>query len=70
VASSEWPEPTCRSRRPVTRLLKLAVLIVLAVIVGHALTNLFVPGILIAVVVVLWLRRGPSRRDRHSPPEA
>jgi Domain of unknown function (DUF1707) len=69
VASSEWSGPTCRSRLPV-RLLKLAVLVVLAVIVGHALTNLFVPLILIALVVVVWLRRGPSRRHRHSPPEA
>jgi Domain of unknown function (DUF1707) len=70
VAGPQWSEPTCRSRRPVAQLLKLAVLIVLAVIVGHALANLFLPGILIAVVVVLWLRRGPSRRHRHSPPEA
>jgi hypothetical protein len=70
VASSEWSEPTCRPGRPLSRLLKLAALIVIVAIVGHALTNLLVPWLLIAVVVVLWLRRGPSRRHRPSPPEA
>lgn len=70
VTSSECSGPASRSRRPAAQLVKLAVLIVIAAIVGHALTNLFVPWILIAVVVVLWLRRGPSRRHRHSPPEA
>jgi Domain of unknown function (DUF1707) len=68
----EWPGtgPACRSGRPVTRLLKLAVLIVVAVVVGHALMNLFLPAVLIAVVALVWLRRGPGRRHRHSSPEA
>jgi Domain of unknown function (DUF1707) len=70
AAGPEWSRPASRSRRPLSRLLKLAVLIVIAVIVGHALANLLVPSLLIAMVVVLWLRRGPSRRHRHSPPEA
>ena len=48
----------------------LAALIVVAVIVSHALTHLFLPAVVIAVVAVLWLRRNPSRRHRHTTPEA
>lgn len=59
-----------RSRPAASRLLGLAALIVIAAIVGHALAHMFIPWILIAVVVVVWLRRSPSRRHRHAPPEA
>jgi hypothetical protein len=57
-------------RRPLSRLLALAVVIVIAGVVGSALSHLFFPWILIALVAVLWLRRGPSRRHRPAPPQA
>jgi hypothetical protein len=66
----EWAGPAGRSRRPASRFLKLAVLIVVAVIVGQALTHLFIPWILIAVVAFVWLRHRGPRRHRHSPPES
>jgi hypothetical protein len=65
----ERPAVDGRRRTPVSRVVSLAVLIVVAAIVGHALTHLFVPWILVAVVVFVWLRRGP-RRHRHSSPES
>jgi hypothetical protein len=48
----------------------LAVLIVVAIIVSHALTHFFLPAVVIAVLAVLWLRRNPGRRHRHTTPEA
>jgi hypothetical protein len=69
------PEPVgadcrSRSRRPASRLPGLILLIVLAAIVGNALTHLFIPWILIAAVVGVVLLRSTGRRHRHSPPEA
>lgn len=67
------PEPVradCRPRGRASRLPGLVVLIVVAAIVGHALTHLFVPWILIAAVVGVVLLRTTGRRHRHSPPEA
>jgi hypothetical protein len=67
------PEPVgadCRSRRPASRLPGLVLLIVLAAIVGNALTHLFIPWILIAAVVGVVLLRSTGRRHRRSPPGA
>jgi hypothetical protein len=72
-ARSERPGAPGRRRTPVSRVAGLAVLIVVAAIVGQALTHLFVPWILIAVVIFVWLRRGPRRQyhhSAHSSPEA
>ena len=55
-------------RTPLSRVIALAGLVVVAGVVGSALSHVFFPWILIAVVAVLWLRRGPSRRHRPSPP--
>jgi hypothetical protein len=70
AAGPEYPDRAPRSRRRGSRVLMLAALIVVAVIVSHALTHLFLPAVVIAVVAVLWLRRNPSRRHRHTTPEA
>jgi hypothetical protein len=67
-ARSAEPGVPGRRRAPVSRVVGLAVLIVVAAIVGQALTPLFVPWILIALVVFVWLRRGP-RQHHHSSPE-
>jgi hypothetical protein len=68
-ASSERPAADGRRRTPVSRVVSVAVLVVLAVIIGQALSHMFIPWILIAVVAFVWLRRGPRRR-RHSAPES
>jgi hypothetical protein len=72
AAGAEYPDWAPRSRRRGSRVLMLAVLIVIAVIVSHALTHFFLPAVVIAVVAVLWLRRNPSRRHHHhhTTPEA
>ncbi|HEY2284228.1 MAG TPA: DUF1707 domain-containing protein [Streptosporangiaceae bacterium] len=58
-----------RRRTPVSRVLGVAALIVVVAIIGHALTQLFIPWILIAVVVFVWLRRGPRHHHhQHSSP--
>jgi len=51
-----------RPRRPVHRLLALVILIVAVAAVGHALTHLFFPVVIIALAALLWLRFGPQRR--------
>jgi hypothetical protein len=54
--------PTAARRRPrrqLHRLLPLVVLVVIAAIIGHALSQLFFPWVFIAVAAVLWLRFGP-----------
>jgi hypothetical protein len=70
VISPDRAGPGRAPRRPLSRLLALAVVIVIAGVVGSALSHLFFPWILIALVAVLWLRRGPSRRHRPAPPQA
>jgi len=70
VISPDQAGPACRRRSPLSRVLALAVLIVIAGVVGSALSHLFFPWILIAVIAVLWLRRGPRRRSRPVPPQA
>jgi len=65
----ERPAADGGRRTPVSRVVGLAVLILIAVIIGHALSHLFIPWILIAVVAFVWLRRAPRRR-RHSSPES
>jgi hypothetical protein len=69
-ARSAEPGVPGRRRTPVSRVVGLAVLVVVAAIVGQALTHLFVPWILIAVVAFVWLRRGPRRHYRHSSPSS
>jgi Domain of unknown function (DUF1707) len=70
VTSPDRAAPAYRPRRPLARILMLAVLIVVAAVIGSALSHLFFPWILIAVVVAFWLRRGSGRRHRDVPPEA
>jgi hypothetical protein len=53
-----------RPRRPLHRLLALVVLVVIAAVLGHALSQLFFPWLLIGVGAVLWLRFGPRHRRR------
>jgi Domain of unknown function (DUF1707) len=70
VISPDPAGPAGRSRSPLARIGLLALLLVAAAVIGQGLSHLFFPWILIAVVVVLWLRRSPSRRHRRSSPEA
>jgi Flp pilus assembly protein TadB len=51
-----------RPRRQLQRLLPLIVIGVIAAVIGHALSQMVFPWLLIGVVVVLWLRFGPRRR--------
>jgi uncharacterized protein DUF1707 len=69
VISPDQAGPASRRRTPLSRVLAVAVLIVIAGVVGSALSHLFFPWILIAVVAVLWLRRGSCRRSRPVPPQ-
>jgi Flp pilus assembly protein TadB len=63
ASQASGPHPADRRpRKPVQRLLALAILIVAVAAVGHAVTHLFFPVVVIGVAVVLWLRLGPSRR--------
>jgi hypothetical protein len=58
-------EPAAARRRPrrqLHRLLPLVVLVVIAAVIGHALSQLFFPWVFIAVAAVLWLRFGPRHR--------
>jgi hypothetical protein len=69
----EGPVTDCRRPRSLSRVISLALFVVIAVIIGHALSHLFIPWILIAVVAFVWLRRGPRRHHhhhRHSAPES
>jgi Flp pilus assembly protein TadB len=57
--------PTAARRRPrrqLHRLLPLLVLVVIAAVVGHAMSQLFFPWLLIGVAAVVWLRFGHRRR--------
>ena len=66
----ERPAANGRRRTPASRVVGLAVLVVIAVIVGQALTHLFIPWILIAVVAFVWLRRRPRHHHHHARPES
>ncbi|HMG62484.1 MAG TPA: DUF1707 domain-containing protein [Streptosporangiaceae bacterium] len=68
-AGPERPAADGRRRTPASRVVSVAVLVVLAVIIAQALSHMFIPWILIAVVAFVWLRRRP-RRHRHSSPES
>jgi Domain of unknown function (DUF1707) len=55
----------CRGRRrDLHRVIALAIFVVIAAIIGRALSHLFLPWILIAAVVFLWLRHDRGRRRR------
>jgi uncharacterized protein DUF1707 len=69
AGGQQRPAADGRRRPSLSRVISLAVLIVIAVIIGLALSHLFIPWILIAVVAFVWLRRNP-RRHRHSAPES
>ncbi|HEY5361229.1 MAG TPA: DUF1707 domain-containing protein [Streptosporangiaceae bacterium] len=54
-----------RYRWSLQRVLGLALIVVVAIAVGHVLSHLLVPWLVIALLVVLWLRFGPAHRRRY-----
>ncbi len=67
LPGSEAAEPAPRQRRrhPQHRFLFLVLVVVLAAAVGHILVQTVIPLLLIGLVAVLWVRRGPRRSDRR-----
>jgi Domain of unknown function (DUF1707) len=51
-----------RPRRPLHRVVALALVIVIAAVIGHAMAQLLFPWVFIAILALLWLRYGPGRR--------
>jgi len=77
VRKVDHQETPPRNGRPRGRLIGLILIVVIAVVVGHALgmsflpfffwhtlTGSIIPWLLIALLVFLWLRYGPRRRQR------
>jgi hypothetical protein len=60
------PRPVSVRRRPLHRVVFLALIVVLAAGVGHALAHSFFPWLLIGLLAFLWLRFGPGQH-RRSP---
>jgi hypothetical protein len=58
--------PVARSevaRRPALhRVLFLALIVLIAIGVGHAMTQFYIPWLLIGLLVYLWFRHGPGQR--------
>jgi len=69
LPASEPPKAVAgqRPRRPFYRFAVLALIFVIAVAIAQSLTHLYVPWLLIAVLVFLWLRYSPRRYRR--PPD-
>jgi Flp pilus assembly protein TadB len=61
-----WPGGPGRRHRA-RRLLAIAGIIVVAAYVSHALAQMFIPWILIAVVAAAWLYIVENRRRRTPP---
>jgi hypothetical protein len=66
-AATGAPHPACRGRRPrdLRRVIGLVIFIVIAAIIGRALSHLFLPWILVAALIFLWLRHDAGRRRRR-----
>jgi hypothetical protein len=47
------------------RVLATALVLVIAVVAGHVLVRLYIPGLLIGVLAILWFRYGPWHRRRR-----
>jgi hypothetical protein len=61
TGGSKMPEHQPQGRRK-PRVLFLILVIVIAAIIGNALVHSWVPWLLIALIVFLWLRHGPQRQ--------
>jgi hypothetical protein len=65
LPSSEAAEPAPRQqRRHPQRFLFLVLVVVLAAAVGHILVQSVIPLLVIGLVAVLWVRRGPRQPRR------
>jgi len=51
-------------RPPLHRVLFLALVVVIAVGVGHAMAQFYFPWLIIGLLVFLWLRYGPGQHHR------
>jgi hypothetical protein len=60
------PRQGIRRRPRLQRVLFLALIVVIAVGVGHAMAHFYFPWLMIALLVFLWLRFGPGQH-RRSP---
>ncbi len=58
------PRPAIGRRHPLHRVLFLALVVVIAIGVGHAMAHFFFPWLLIGLLVFLWLRFGPGQHRR------
>lgn len=66
-AATGAPRGACRvhRQRSLSRAIALALFVIIAVIVGRAVSHLFLPWILIAVLAFVWLNSDARRRRRH-----
>jgi Flp pilus assembly protein TadB len=66
---TSWPGGPVRAGRrpPLRRLVAIAAVVVVAIVVGHSLAQMFIPWVLIAVVVAAWLHIVENRRRRTPP---
>jgi hypothetical protein len=68
-AATGAPRPACfpRKKHDLRRAISFALFIIIAVVIGRALSHLFLPWILIVAVIYLWFRyEGGRRRRRNS----
>jgi hypothetical protein len=68
-AATGAPRWACspRSRRDLRGAISFALFIIIAAVIGRAVSHLFLPWILIVVVIYLWFRyEGGRRRRRNS----
>jgi|SRR5450755_357753 hypothetical protein len=65
TAAGRRPRRPGRPRRSYRRVIGLVLIVVIAIAVGHALAQLFIPWLLIALLAVVWLRYGPTHRRRY-----